>query len=133
MRNYFAVVDKQPESAYGAWFPDLPSVFTASDSEGDLVGNAIEALRLYAEDAEMPEPSAIDNVLGREDVRQALSEGAFLIRVPLIDADTRVVRANLTFEAGMLRAIDEAAARRGLTRSAFLAGAARKEIESATS
>lgn len=132
MRTYFAVVHKDPDSAFGAWFPDLPTVFSAADEEEDLVANAIEALRLYGETETLPEPSAIDAVLARDAVRRDLSEGAFLVRVPLIENDTRVVRANLTFEAGILRAIDEAAARRGLTRSAFLASAARKEIEATT-
>lgn len=129
MRTYFAVVHKDPDSAFGVHFPDLPTVFSAADLEEDLIDNAIEALRLYGESETLPEPSAIDAVVAREDVRRDLAEGAFLIRVPLIETDSRVVRANLTFEAGMLRAIDEAAAKRGLTRSAFLASAARKEIE----
>jgi len=42
--------------------------------------------------------------------------------------DGRTVRANLTFDAGLLRAIDVAATQRGLTRSAFLASAAREKI-----
>jgi len=41
------------------------------------------------------------------------------------------VRENVTFERGLLRAIDEAAKDRSLTRSAFLANAARREIEGA--
>lgn len=50
--------------------------------------------------------------------------------VPLtLHHDSRVVRVNLTFEAGMLDAIDAEARRRGLTRTAFPASAARKEIE----
>jgi metal-responsive CopG/Arc/MetJ family transcriptional regulator len=60
-----------------------------------------------------------------------LSKGAFLVQVPLIENDTAVVRANVSFERGLLRAIDEAAAARGLTRAAFLAQAARREIETA--
>ncbi len=42
----------------------------------------------------------------------------------------RPVKANLSLDAGLLDAIDEAAKRRGLTRSAFLASAAREKIES---
>jgi predicted RNase H-like HicB family nuclease len=129
MRSFFAVVHKEPESAFGVSFPDLPSVFSAADAEEDLIGNAIDALRLWAEDEVLPVPSPIEDILLRVDVRGELAEGAFLIRVPLIEDDTRVVRANVTFEAGTLRAIDEAAARRGLSRSAFLASCARKEIE----
>jgi predicted RNase H-like HicB family nuclease len=131
MRSYFALVHKDPDSAYGVSFPDIPAVFSAADEETDIIDNAIEALRLWAEDEPLPNASSIDTVLGRNDVRIELGKGAFLIRVPLIEDDTRVVRANVTFEAGTLRAIDEAAARRGLSRSAFLASCARKEIEAA--
>ncbi len=55
----------------------------------------------------------------------------FLMRIPFIEDSTRIVRANVTFEKGMLDAIDMAARERGLTRSAFLASCARKEIEAA--
>lgn len=131
MRSYLAIVHKDAGSAFGVSFPDLPQVFSAADAEEDLIQNAIEALRLWAEDEPLPEPSPVEVLLGREEVRENLAAGAFLIRVPLIADDTRVVRANVTFEAGTLRAIDEAAARRGLSRSAFLASCARKEIEAA--
>ena len=67
--------------------------------------------------------------VGPEEVRTELAKGAFLVRIPFIEDDARVVRANVTFEKGMLDAIDAAARERGLTRSAFLASAARKEIE----
>jgi predicted RNase H-like HicB family nuclease len=129
MRSYFAVVHKEPDSAYGVSFPDLPGVFSAADEEEDIIANAMEALQLFGEDATLPEPSPVDEIVSRPDIRGDLAAGAFLIRVPFVENDTRVVRANVTFEAGMLRAIDETARRRGLTRSAFLAGCARKEIE----
>jgi predicted RNase H-like HicB family nuclease len=129
MRYYMALVHKDPESAYGISFPDLPSVFSAADDEEHLLASAIEALRLWAEDAPMPEPSPHASLLAREDIRRELSTGAFLVRIPLIEDDTRTVRANITLEAGTLAAIDIAAKQRGLTRSAFLASCARKEIE----
>ncbi|MDQ0419076.1 putative RNase H-like HicB family nuclease [Peteryoungia aggregata LMG 23059] len=129
MRYYVALVHKDPDSAYGISFPDLPSVFSAADSDEDLVINAIEALRLWAEDEELPAASPHQDIVERPDVRDELAAGAFLIRVPLIEDDTRTVRANITMEAGTLAAIDQAAKQRGLTRSAFLASCARKEIE----
>ena len=131
MRVYYALVEQEGDSAFGVSFPDLPSVFSAADAEGDIVANAVEALRLWAEDEDLPQPSTIAEIRTREDVRETLAAGGFLVRVPLIDDDTRVVRVNLTFEAGMLQAIDAEAKRRGLTRTAFLASAARKEIEAA--
>ena len=129
MRYYVALVHKDPESAFGISFPDLPSVFSAADDEEAIVPNALEALRLLAEDEELPVPSSHADILARADVRQELKQGGFLIRVPLIEDDGRTVRANITMEAGTLAAIDVAAKERGLTRSAFLASCARKEIE----
>ncbi|SSC67033.1 type II toxin-antitoxin system HicB family antitoxin [Ciceribacter selenitireducens] len=129
MRYYVALVHKDPESAFGISFPDLPSVFSAADDEEEIVPNAVDALRLWAADEELPVPSSHADILARADVRQELKAGGFLIRVPLIEDDTRTVRANITMEAGTLAAIDMAAKERGLTRSAFLASCARKEIE----
>lgn len=129
MRRYLAVVHKDDDSAYGVHFPDIAGVFSAADDADSIVPNAVEALRLYGEDADLPEPSPHSDIVARQDVRDALAAGAYLISVPLIDNDTAVVRANVTFERGVLQAIDEAAAARGITRAAFLASAARREIE----
>jgi len=129
MKVYYAIVHKEPESAFGVSFPDLPSVFSAADEAEDILEHAAEALRLWAEDTPLPAPSPLQALLDRADVHAALAEGAFIVRIPLIEDDTRVVRINATFETGLLRAIDATAARRGLSRSAFLASCARKEIE----
>jgi hypothetical protein len=53
-----------------------------------------------------------------------LSAGAFIVAVPLIETDGRVVRATISLDKGTLAAIDAAASTCGLTRSAFLAEAA---------
>lgn len=131
MRAYYALVHKDEDSAFGVQFPDLPGVFSAADTEDEIVANAVEALRLWAEDEPLPLPSSLEAIRADAEVRRELADGAFIVRVPLIEDDSRVVRANVTFEAGVLRAIDEAAKSRGLTRAAFLASAARKEIEGA--
>ncbi len=129
MRSYIALVEKDPDSAFGVTFPDVPGCFSAADEAQDIVAYAIEALRLWAQDRELPAPSSHEALLDLAGVREALRDGAYLVSVPLIDNDTEVVRANVTFERGMLRAIDETARSRGLTRSAFLTSAARREIE----
>ena len=48
---------------------------------------------------------------------------------PVLVDSGRPVRANLSLDAGLLAAIDAEASRRGLTRSAFIASAAREKIE----
>lgn len=131
MRHYFALVHKDADSAYGVQFPDLPTVFSAADEQDDVVANAVQALRFAAEDGDLPAPSSHAEIVARDAVRAELARGAYLVSVPLIENDTAIVRVNVTFERGTLRAIDEAARARNLTRAAFLAGAARKEIETA--
>lgn len=131
MKHFIALVHKEKDSAYGVTFPDLPDVFSAADREVDLTANAVEAIRLWAEDQSVPAPSSHGEIMSREDIREELAQGAFLMRVPFIEDSTRIVRANVTFDKGMLEAIDTIARERGLTRSAFLASCARKEIEAA--
>lgn len=131
MRHYFALVHKDPDSAYGVQFPDIEGAFSAADEAEDIVVNAVEALRLHCNDVELPEPSDYEAIVSRPDVAAELAQGAVLIRVPFIENDAALVRANLSFERGLLRAIDETAEARGLTRSGFLAELARREIERA--
>jgi len=130
MKTYFAVVHKDDNSAYGVSFPDLPGCFSAADRLEDVVPNACEALALWFEDNEDKRgPSNMEWV--RANALQDLREGAFLIAVPLISNAGKPVRVNVSLDRGMLDAIDTAAAARRLTRSAFLAEAARKEIQGA--
>lgn len=129
MTHYIALVHKDPDSSFGVQFPDVPGCFSAADDLDELISNAAEALSLWAEDEVPPKPRSHEALLKDRDITTELAAGAFLISVPLVSNDTRVVSANISLERGMLKAIDEAAKRRKLTRSAFLAQAARNEIE----
>ncbi len=129
MNYYIGVVHKDRDSAFGIHFPDVPGCFSAADDMNDLVPNAIEALSLLGEDVRLPDPRAIDEVRRDKKVKADLAAGAFLIAIPLIENEAKTVRANITMERGMLKAVDLAAEARNLTRSAFLALAARHEIE----
>ena len=127
MRHYHAIVHKDEDSAFGVEFPDLPGCFSAADSLEDVIPNATEALSLWFEDADEVEPSPVEKV--RANAATDLAEGAFLIMVPWIGRGSKPARVNISLDRVMLGAIDEAAATRRLTRSAFLAEAARNEIE----
>lgn len=126
MKTFIGVVSKDKESAYCIHFPDLPGCFSAADELKDLPKMALEALGLYFEYADTPTPSPIDEI--REKAAEDLSEGAFLMGIPYVDFAGRTVRANITLDAGLLGGIDATAKERGLTRSAFLAQAAKREI-----
>lgn len=127
MQYFYAVVDKDESSAFGVRFPDLPGCHSAADCEEDLLPNACEALELWFEDSEDVVPRRLDDI--REEAAEDIARGAFIIAVPRIRRAGRQVRANISLDKGMLDAIDRAAAERHLTRSAFLADAARNEIE----
>jgi len=51
--------------------------------------------------------------------RAELAQGACLVSVLLIEDDSAVVRVNVTFERGVVKAIDTVAKDRSLTRSSF--------------
>lgn len=128
MRYYIAVVHKDEGSAYGLTFPDLPGCFAAADSWDDIPAAATEALDLWFEDQPDVDPASLDAVRKQQDVAAAVGQGAVLMSVPYIPADTALARVNISLERGLLRAIDETARARGMTRSSFLASSARREL-----
>jgi predicted RNase H-like HicB family nuclease len=134
MARYVALLDGEA-GAYGVTVPDLPGCTSGGSTTDEALRNALTAVRLWAEDAiadgeELPVPRSVETLRCDPEVAEAIAEGAALAIVPLLIDVGRPTKANLSIDAGLLAAIDEAAAARGLTRSAFLAGAAREKIES---
>ena len=130
--RYAVVIDGEP-GAFGLWVPDMPGCTSMGATVDELLQNAQEALRLWAEDAladgeALPAPRGFEEIAKEPDVAAALKEGAALAIVPLLIETGRAVKANLSLDAWLLSAIDDAAAARGLTRSAFLSSAAREKI-----
>ncbi len=69
-------------------------------------------------------PSSLTEIVASGEIGE--SERAVMI--PLLLDSGRTVRANVSLDAALLDAIDAAAKERGLSRSAFLASAAREKI-----
>jgi predicted RNase H-like HicB family nuclease len=131
--NYVAVIEKEPDSAFGVWFLDVEGCFSAGDTLDEAVANAAAALRQHAEATEsagrrVPPARSIDEVRADEDVIAAVEGGAVLFVVPLLADAGRTVRINISLDKALVDQIDSAADARGLTRSAFLAQAAREKI-----
>jgi len=134
MARYVAIVDGKP-GAFGVVIPDLPGCTSGGKTVDEALRNAVEAMTLWVEDAradgeKVPKPRSAEKLRADPEVAAALVRGGILAYVPLVLDAGRPVKANLSLDVGLLDAIDEAAARRGLTRSAFLASAAREKIES---
>lgn len=129
MQHFLALIHKDHDSAYGITFPDVPGCFSAADTQEEIIPNAIEALSLWFEDQPVVKPRPMDAIFAETADERA--EGAIIMAIPFIVKDRILVRANVSLDRGVLRAIDREAKLRGLTRSAFIAEAAQREIEGA--
>ena len=131
MKRYFALLDGGP-GAYGVAFPDCPGCTAMGADANEAYANAVAALEEWTLDAlavgAAPAPRTIETLRRDPDVAAALAEGAVFLAVPLVLEAGRPVKANISLDRGLLEAIDAAAKRSGLTRSAFLASAARDKI-----
>jgi predicted RNase H-like HicB family nuclease len=130
--RYVALLDGHA-GAYGVIVPDLPGCSSGGATIEEAVANAQEAVALWADEmasqgGEVPAPRPVEAALADPEVAAAITAGSAIILVPLIHETGRATRVNISLDRGLLEAIDEAAAARKLTRSAFLASAAREKI-----
>jgi predicted RNase H-like HicB family nuclease len=133
MTRYVALIDGK-HGAYGVVVPDLPGCTSGGKTTDQAYRNAIEAVRLWVEDAEadsekLPRPRTLETLRADPEIAAALAQGAAITIVPVLRDAGRPAKANLSLDAGLLQAIDEAAEAHGLTRSAFIASAARDKIK----
>ena len=132
MTRYIALLDGEA-GAYGASFPDLPGCVAMAASLDEIQSAAADALAEYVRDLRLhgdpvPAPSSLESLKGDADVREALAQGASLTTIPLLPEISRPVKANLSLDAGVLAAIDSAAERLRLTRSATVELLARRHL-----
>ncbi len=129
MRNFIGLIHKDPDSDYGVSFPDFPGVITAGTDLDDARRIAEEALAFHVEgmieDGEaIPEPSSLEEIMSVPDNRDAVA-----VLVPLKSQAKKAVRLNITLPEDVLEKIDAYAEAHGLTRSGFLAQAARRQMQ----
>jgi predicted RNase H-like HicB family nuclease len=123
MTLYVGILDGAGD-VWGVRIPDVPGAYGGGETPETAIASAIAGLTAWAEatikDGEaIPKPRSLADLIGEIEPHEAA------IQIPLVLDAGRSVRANVTFDAGLLDAIDTEATRRGLTRSAFLASAAR--------
>lgn len=131
MRHYIALIHKDAASDYGVSFPDLPGCVSAGKDLDEARAFAEEALALHlkgmAQDGEaVPEPSPLHRIMAERENRDAVA-----VVVPVKSEAPRIVRVNITLPEEVLIRIDEYAERTGMSRSGFLAHAAKREMEAA--
>lgn len=131
MAEYIALIHKDADSDYGVSFPDFPGCITAGATLDEARQLAAQALAMHLrgmlEDGdEVPAPCSLAEVMAERANRDAV---AFLVPAP--PRSTRTVRVNITLPEHELQAIDRYAEAQGLTRSGFVARAARRAIDEA--
>ena len=77
-RTYLGLVEKEPDSDYGVFFPDLPGCVTAGSTFEEAREMAAEALGLHLEGMTaygeyIPPPSSADAILAHEDAVYAIA------------------------------------------------------------
>ncbi len=128
MRSYIALIHKETASDFGVSFPDFPGCITAGTTLDEARDFAAEALLLHfegmAEDGvTVPEPSSLEEIMSAVEDRNCV---AILVDGPKLP--DKVVRVNITLPEPLLELIDKKAESLGMTRSGFLARAAKNDI-----
>ena len=130
--RYVALLDGKA-GAYGVVFPDLSGCTAMGRTQDQALANAASAASEWAEavmatNGRIPKPRTLDALRNDPGTVEAINDGAAFVIVPMVFESGKPAKANLSLDAGLLRAIDEAAEAKGLTRSAFIASAARDKI-----
>jgi predicted RNase H-like HicB family nuclease len=128
--RYIGILDGSND-AWGVRIPDLPGCHGGGISPEAAIHDATSAAREWAQHrstkgAELPDARTLRQII--DDGGMDQEAGEIAVMVPLLLDTGRPVRANLSLDAALLEAIDAAAKARGLTRSAFIASAAREKI-----
>jgi predicted RNase H-like HicB family nuclease len=122
---YPALASRAETGGYKVTFPDLPGVSAEALTQAEILARAREALRTHLErlagkGEPWPEPSEIGAL------RVSPPDSLLLVDVSVEDPPVRV---NISIGERLLRRMDEAAERRGMTRSGFIAEAAREALD----
>jgi predicted RNase H-like HicB family nuclease len=128
MTYYVGVLDGGGE-VWGVRIPDIPGCVGSGRTPEAAIADAAEALRdvlAHKREGGFPaqQPSSLSEIVASGEI----GEGESAVMIPLLLDSRRTVRANVSLDAALLDAIDAAAKERGLSRSAFLASAAREKI-----
>ncbi len=128
MERYLAILD-EADGTYGVIFPDAPGCTAMGETTEEAIDNAADALAEWVADWIADGNAAPVARSYAEILKSGEFHGGLVATIPLLLETGKLARANISLDAGLLAAIDETAARRGVTRSAFLAAAARQTIK----
>jgi predicted RNase H-like HicB family nuclease len=132
MPYYFGILDGK-DDVWGVRVPDLPGAYGAGTTADEAMVSAAEAMsivttHLREAGKDIPPARSVAELRGDPEITADLAPNDSFIALPLVIETGKPMRANISLDAGMLEAIDAAAKRRGVTRSAYLVSAAKQKI-----
>ena len=121
--NYPIAIESEKGKAFAVEVPDLPGCFSAGDDLDEALENAREAVAFHIEgllDAGLPVPKP--RTLVEHSGKRCYSGRTWaVVQVDLAALSGKARRLNITLPERVVRRLDAAAAKRGETRSGFLA------------
>jgi len=129
----YAIIHEE-NGQYGISFPDYPGCISAGASEEEAIRRGTEALNFHVagmiEDNDpLPVLRVISELKHDAGIREDLEDG-ILTLVPF-ELPGKAVRINISIDENLLDSVDRDATRRGQSRSAYLAEAARSRLRGA--
>jgi predicted RNase H-like HicB family nuclease len=126
---YYVGILEGEDDNWGVRIFDIDGCVGVGATAEEAIAGATEALRdvvayKRAGNHPVPPPSSIARILASGE----LQVGESTVLIPLVIDAGRTVRANLTLDAGLLEAVDQAATTAGVTRSAYFASSVREKL-----
>ena len=130
---YYIAIMEGAADVWSLRVPDLPGCFGGGPTAEEAIADTISAARDWAMHQQgkgitVNEPRTMRTIIADPDV-EFNPATEWCVTIPVILDRGRTVKANVSIDAGTLAGIDAEAAKRGLTRSAFLVSAALDKIE----
>jgi predicted RNase H-like HicB family nuclease len=131
--TYFVGILDGGDDTWGVRVPDCPGCHGAGATVEAAIADVLAAMREWAQHHEtagrtLPAARTVREIVDDPETAFDPGSGEATVMLPLVLDKQRLVKANISMDAGTLEAIDAAAKQLGLTRSAFLASAAVDKI-----
>ena len=120
---YYGILDGK-DDVWGVRIPDLPGCHGGGSTPEAAMSDAMSAASTWLSGDDAPEPSIMAKISTQVGTSEAL------VIIPVETDSGKTVRANITIDSGLLADIDRASKIHGLSRSGFIAKAAREKITS---
>ena len=119
----------EEDGVFGIRFPDFPGCISGGASLDEAIARGAATLAFHVEGM-IEDGDLLPNLRSAGDIQasgETVIDGAVLVAIP-VRLPGRAIRLNVSLDERLVEAIDRVATSSGLSRSAFLAEAARAKL-----